>query len=168
LICFPNQKRALLHCPVPTVVLIRYRTRKGYSGRGRKGGFSDGSASNDGGSLVGEARQMMLCWSQTARMPCHRAAPEIATAGAGVLGRDDCNDPRLANKRGYCSLGRSGSRDARGLGMWRFRFRPTSCVIFVEGRIVADGRGKLFDLARLRDKGQLVQKLKNRGFCRRV
>lgn len=112
----------------------------------------DGSASNDAGNLVAEARQAMLLQrvKNGADAMSAREALWIATrGGAEVLGRDDCGqiavgkraDIAVWDTRGVES---AGSWDAAALllaGPTRVR------DLFVEGRrIVADGQLATIDL----------------------
>ena len=105
----------------------------------------DGSASNDIGNLVMEARQAMLLQrvSQGADKMSPREALEIATlGGAQVLGRDDIGR-LMAGKRADIAIW--DLEDIEGVGTWD----PAAMLLagpsqvkhlFVEGRqIVADG-----------------------------
>ncbi|RBO51423.1 8-oxoguanine deaminase [Rhodovulum sp. BSW8] len=112
----------------------------------------DGSASNDGGSLIGEARQAMLLQRVAlgADAMSAREALEIATrGGADVLGRPDCG--RLApGMRADLAIWDMSGIEAAGLwdraaillaGPNRVR------DLFVEGRqVVRDGRIVTHDL----------------------
>ncbi len=113
----------------------------------------DGSASNDSGNLIAEARQAMLLQrvARGADAMSARAALEIATrGGAAVLGRDDCGqiapgkraDLAIWDTRGVES---AGSWDKAALllaGPTRVR------DLFVEGRaVVREGRMVTIDLA---------------------
>ena len=115
----------------------------------------DGSASNDSGNLVLEARQAMLLQRVVngADAMSARAALEIATrGGADVLGRPDCGrlepgkraDIALWDVTGIDS---AGSWDAAALllaGPSRVKH------LFVEGRqVVRDGHLATIDLARV-------------------
>jgi cytosine/adenosine deaminase-related metal-dependent hydrolase len=124
----------------------------------------DGSASNDAGSLIGEARQTMLLQRVAlgANAMSAREALEIATrGGAEVLGRDDCGQIAV-DKRADIAIW-----DARGVesaGSWDpaaiLLAGPTRVRdLIVEGcRVVADGRVISFDLDRaIVRQGQLVQ-----------
>ncbi|MBL3596624.1 8-oxoguanine deaminase [Rhodovulum sulfidophilum] len=112
----------------------------------------DGSASNDGGSLIGEARQAMLLQrvAQGADAMSAREALEIATrGGADVLGRPDCG--RLApGKRADLAIWDMTGIEAAGL--WdraAILLAGPSRVrdLFVEGRqVVRDGRIVTHDL----------------------
>ncbi|MDT8327520.1 MAG: 8-oxoguanine deaminase [Roseovarius sp.] len=115
----------------------------------------DGSASNDAGNLVLEARQSMLLQrvSQGADAMSAREALEIATrGGAEVLGRNDCGQI-APGKRADIAIW-----DARGLesaGSWD----PAALVLagptrvrdlFVEGRqVVRDGHLTSIDLPKV-------------------
>jgi len=115
----------------------------------------DGSASNDAGNLVLEARQSMLLQrvSQGADAMSAREALEIATrGGAEVLGRSDCGQI-APGKRADIAIW-----DARGIesaGSWD----PAALVLagptrvrdlFVEGRqVVRDGHLTSIDLPRV-------------------
>lgn len=118
----------------------------------------DGSASNDAGNLIAEARQSMLLQrvQNGADAMSPREALEIATrGGADVLGRPDCG--RLAvGKRADIAIW-----DTRGIesaGSWDpaalLLAGPTRVRdLFVEGRQVVSG-GHLSTV----DLGQLVEK----------
>ncbi|SIO56680.1 Cytosine/adenosine deaminase [Rhodovulum sp. ES.010] len=115
----------------------------------------DGSASNDSGNLVSEARQALLLQrvSRGADAMSAREALEIATrGGADVLGRPDCG--RLAvGKRAdvaiwdMCGIEAAGTWDPAALllaGPTRVR------DLFVEGRqVVRDGHPTTLDLPRV-------------------
>jgi cytosine/adenosine deaminase-related metal-dependent hydrolase len=116
----------------------------------------DGSASNDAGHLVAEARQAMLLQRVIlgADAMSAREALEIATlGGARVLGRPDCGALQ-PGKRADIALWNMAGIEAAGAwdpvaalmlcGPGRVRH------LFVEGRqIVADGRLTTLDLPRL-------------------
>ena len=128
----------------------------------------DGSASNDAGSLIGEARQLMLLQrvSNGADAMSAREALEIATrGGAEVLGRDDCGQIAVGKRADIAIWDVSGIESA---GSWDpaaiLLAGPTRVRdLFVEGRrIVADGRVVSFDLGRaIVKQNQLVQTLQN-------
>ena len=114
----------------------------------------DGSASNDVGNLMGEARQAMLLQrvAQGADAMSAREALEIATrGGAQVLGREDCGQSAVGKRADIAVWDVSGVETA---GSWD----PAALLLagparvrdlFVEGRqIVAEGRVVSFDLAR--------------------
>ena len=113
----------------------------------------DGSASNDAGNLIAEARMAMLLQrvARGADAMSAREALEIATrGGADILGRPDCG--RLAvGKRADIAiwdvggLASAGSWDPAALLL----AGPTTVKdLFVEGRqIVRDGQVQTIDLA---------------------
>jgi cytosine/adenosine deaminase-related metal-dependent hydrolase len=114
----------------------------------------DGSASNDAGHLIGEARQAMLLQrvAHGADAMSAREALEIATrGGAEVLGRGDCG-VLAPGKRADVAIW-----DLRGLeaaGAWDPVAALVMCGpmrvrdLFVEGRpVVADGQMVTVDLA---------------------
>jgi len=128
----------------------------------------DGSASNDIGNLIGEARQTMLLQrvKNGADAMSAREALEIATrGGAQVLGRDDCGQIAVG-KRADIALW-----DAQAIeiaGSWD----PAAIVLagpqkvrdlFVEGRqVVADGQLATIDLgATIRRQNDLALRLAN-------
>ena len=112
----------------------------------------DGSASNDVGNLMSEARQTMLLQrvANGADAMSAREALEIATrGGAQVLGRDDCGQIAVSKRADIAIWDVSGVESA---GSWD----PAALVLagpakvrdlFVEGRqIVADTRMVSFGL----------------------
>ncbi|MEY4984671.1 MAG: hypothetical protein RIR62_2937 [Pseudomonadota bacterium] len=116
----------------------------------------DGSASNDAGNLVAEARQAMLLQRVALGADAMgvREALEIATlGGARVLGRPDCGSLQ-AGKRADIAIW-----DMRGIeaaGAWDpvgalLLCGPTRVRdLFVEGRrVVADGQMATIDLPRV-------------------
>ena len=126
----------------------------------------DGSASNDSGNLMAEARQAMLLQrvARGADAMSAREALEIATrGGAQVLGRDDCGhlapgmraDVAIWDVSGIDS---AGSWDPAALllaGPTRVR------DLFVEGRqVVRDGGITTIDLPRvIEDQNRLARRL---------
>lgn len=115
----------------------------------------DGSASNDQGCLMSEARMAMLCQrlSSGAGAMSSRAALRIATrGGAEVLGRDDCGSVAIGKRADVAiwdvsGIEAAGSWDRAALllaGPRRVR------DLFVEGRrVVRDGVLATLDLPRL-------------------
>ncbi len=115
----------------------------------------DGSASNDAGNLVAEARQAMLLQrvQNGADAMSAREALEIATrGGAAVLGRDDCGQIAVGKRADIAvwdvsGVESAGSWDAAALllaGPTRVR------DLFVEGRqVVRDGQMATIDLPRV-------------------
>ncbi len=116
----------------------------------------DGSASNDAGNLVAEARQMMLLQrvSRGADAMGAREALEIATlGGAQVLGRPDCGSLEPGKRADIAVWDLSGIEAA---GAWD----PVAALVFcgptrvrdlfVEGRqVVRDGHLATIDLPRV-------------------
>lgn len=115
----------------------------------------DGSASNDIGNLVGEARQAMLLQrvqNGADAMSAHEAL-EIATrGGAEVLGRDDCGQLAVGKRADIAlwdatSVENAGSWDPAALVL----AGPMKVdALFVEGRqVVSEGRMLTIDLPRI-------------------
>ena len=115
----------------------------------------DGSASNDAGNLVAEARQTMLLQrvQNGADAMSAREALEIATrGGAAVLGRDDCGQLAVGKRADIAiwdvsGIESAGSWDAAALVL----AGPTKVRdLFVEGRqVVRDGQMVTIDLPRM-------------------
>ncbi len=113
----------------------------------------DGSASNDAGNLIGEARQAMLLQrvQNGADAMSVREALEIATlGGAQVLGRDDCGSLVPGQRADIAVWDVSGLEAA---GAWDpvaallLAGPPRVRHLFVEGRqVVRDGRLTTIDL----------------------
>tara|TARA_R110002110_G_scaffold106423_26_gene266865 strand:+ start:2614 stop:3954 length:1341 start_codon:yes stop_codon:yes gene_type:complete len=112
----------------------------------------DGSASNDAGNLVAEARQAMLLQRVAfgANAMSAREALEIATrGGADVLGRPECGRLAVGKRADVAVWDVSGLQSA---GMWdpaAFLLAGPTTVrdLFVEGRqVVRDGQMTRFDL----------------------
>ena len=112
----------------------------------------DGSASNDIGNLMAEARQAMLLQrvQNGADAMSAREALEIATrGGAQVLGRDDCGQIAVGKR---ADIAIWDARAVENAGSWD----PAALVLagpakvrdlFVEGRqVVTDGRMATIDL----------------------
>ncbi len=112
----------------------------------------DGSASNDMGNLMAEARQAMLLQrvANGADAMSAREALEIATrGGAAVLGRDDCGQIAVGKR---ADIAVWDAKAVENAGSWD----PAALVLagpakvrdlFVEGRqVVADGRMQTIDL----------------------
>ena len=126
----------------------------------------DGSASNDAGSLVAEARMAMLLQrvAQGPQAMSAREALEIATrGGADVLGRPDCGRLALGCRADVAIWDMSGIKAA---GSWD----PAALLLagpvtvrdlFVEGRqIVRDGQVQTIDLgATIARQNALVRQL---------
>lgn len=127
----------------------------------------DGSASNDAGNLVAEARQMMLLQrvGGGADAMGAREALEIATlGGAQVLGRPDCGSLEPGKRADIAVWDLSGIEAA---GAWdpvaALVFCGPSRVrdLFVEGRqVVRDGHLATIDLPRaIEDQTRLARRL---------
>ncbi len=153
---FARSHTGIAHCPCSNCRLgsgiapIRAMRDAGV----RVGLGVDGSASNDAGNLMGEARQAMLLQrvSRGADAMSAREALEIATrGGAEVLGRRDCGTLE-PGKRADIAIW-----DMRGIeaaGAWDPVAALVMCGpgrvrdLFVEGRpVVADGQVVTVDLA---------------------
>lgn len=100
---FSRSKTGIAHCPCSNCRLgsgiapIRYMRDQGV----KVGLGVDGSASNDSGHLLSEARQAMLLQrvQNGADAMSAREALEIATlGGAQVLGRDDCGSLEIGKR----------------------------------------------------------------------
>ena len=115
----------------------------------------DGSASNDVGNMMSEARQTMLLQrvQNGADAMSAREALEIATrGGAAVLGRDDCGQLAVGKRADLAiwdasAIENAGSWDPAALVL----AGPTRVdALFVEGRqIVAEGQVTTLDLPRV-------------------
>ena len=165
---FARSKTGVAHCPCSNCRLgsgiapVREMRDAGV----RVGLGVDGSASNDVGSLINEARQTMLLQrvSLGADAMSAREALEIATrGGAQVLGRDDCGQIAIGKRADVAIWDVSGVTSA---GSWDpaaiLLAGPTRVRdLFVEGhRVVADNHIVSFDLNRaIVRQGQLVQSL---------
>ena len=127
----------------------------------------DGSASNDAGSLIGEARQAMLLQRVAlgANAMSAREALEIATlGGAAVLGRPDCGSLALGKRADIAIWDIS---DIGAAGAWD----PVAALLlcgprhvrdlFVEGRpVVRGGQLTTLDLPRLiEDQTRIARRL---------
>jgi len=130
-------------------------------GRGVRVGIGvDGSASNDGASVLGEARQAMLLQrvglgpsAMTARQ-----ALELATlGGAGVLGRDDIGALAPGMAADFAAF------DLRGVGHAGAHHDPVAALVFcaperaswvaINGRVVVEeGRLATVDLAAVTER----------------
>jgi cytosine/adenosine deaminase-related metal-dependent hydrolase len=165
---FARSRTGVAHCPCSNCRLgsgiapVRAMRDAGV----RVGLGVDGSASNDQGNLVAEARQMLLLQRVAgggSAMPA-REALEIATlGGARVLGRDDCGSLEPGMRADLAIWDVSG---VDSVGSWD----PVALVLagprqvrdlFVEGRrVVAGGRVTTIDLDRtLARATALVQRL---------
>ena len=123
----------------------------------------DGSASNDAGNLILEARQSLLLQrvARGADAMSAREALEIATlGGAKVLGRQDCGSIEPGKRADLAIWDVSGIESA---GSWD----PVASLIlcgptrvrdlFVEGRqVVRDGHITTIDLPRVVERQNLL------------
>ncbi|NEY90922.1 8-oxoguanine deaminase [Tabrizicola oligotrophica] len=123
----------------------------------------DGSASNDAGNLVLEARQALLLQrvARGANAMSAREALEIATlGGARVLGRPDCGALEVGKRADIAIWDVSGIEAA---GAWD----PVAALVlcgpprvrdlFVEGRqVVRDGETRTIDLARVVERQKIL------------
>ncbi|MBU2943036.1 8-oxoguanine deaminase [Shimia thalassica] len=126
----------------------------------------DGSASNDAGNLVLEARQSMLLQrvSQGADAMSAREALEIATrGGAEVLGRSDCGQIAVGKRADLAIWDVTGIESA---GSWDpaaiLLAGPTQVRdLFIEGRqVVRDGIVTTLDLPKVIERqNAMAQKL---------
>ncbi|TGD95025.1 8-oxoguanine deaminase [Methylobacterium nonmethylotrophicum] len=132
----------------------------------------DGSASNDGSHLLGEARQALLL-ARVGHGPAAmtaREALEIATlGGARVLGRDDIGALKVGMAADLVAF------DLRGLGLAGARHDPVAALVFcappsvalsvINGRIVVrDGRLLTVDTGVLAERHDaLSRRLVNGG-----
>ncbi len=129
----------------------------------------DGSASNDAGSLIGEARQALLLQrvARGADAMSARETLEIATlGGAQVLGRSDCGALQVGKRADVAIWDMSGVQAA---GSWD----PVAALIlcgpgrvrdlFVDGRrVVAGGTVVTIDMAEvIRRQNALARRLRN-------
>ncbi|MCB2127885.1 MAG: 8-oxoguanine deaminase [Rhodobacteraceae bacterium] len=127
----------------------------------------DGSASNDAGNLISEARQMLLLQrvANGADAMAAREALEIATlGGARVLGRADCGSIEPGKRADIAVWDVSGIEAA---GAWD----PVAALVlsgparvrdlFVEGRqVVREGQIATIDLPRvIADQNRLARRL---------
>lgn len=128
----------------------------------------DGSASNDRGNLLAEARQMLLLQRvvQGANAMNAREALEIATrGGAEVLGRDDCGQIAVGKRADLAVWDVTGVESSGSWDPAAFLLAGPTQVkhLLVEGReIVRDGQIVTFDLDNaIRAQNRLVQRLRD-------
>ncbi|MHA6325719.1 8-oxoguanine deaminase [Roseivivax sp. CAU 1753] len=152
---FARSRTGVAHCPCSNCRLgSGIAPIRAMRDRGVKVGLGvDGSASNDSGNLVAEARQAMLLQrvANGADAMSAREALHIATrGGAEVLGRDDCGQIAPGFRADIAvwdlaTIEAAGSWDPAALllaGPTRVR------DLFVEGRhVVRDGQITTIDLA---------------------
>ena len=112
----------------------------------------DGSASNDAGSMLAEARQAMLLQrvAQGAGAMSARAALALATrGGAALLGRNDIGQIALGKRADLAIWDMRGTQSAGSWDPAAFLLAGPNAVrdLFVEGRqIVRDGHITTLDL----------------------
>ncbi|MBL4917378.1 8-oxoguanine deaminase [Szabonella alba] len=143
---FARSQTGVAHCPCSNCRLgSGIAPVRAMRDRGVKVGLGvDGSASNDAGNLVAEARQAMLLQrvAQGADAMSAREALEIATrGGAQVLGRTDCGSLDLGKRADIAVWDVSGVESA---GSWDkaalLLAGPTRVRdLFVEGKQVVAG-----------------------------
>ncbi len=165
---FARSRTGVAHCPCSNCRLgSGIAPIRAMRDSGVKVGLGvDGSASNDSGNLVAEARQAMLLQRVAGgadRMSA-REALEIATrGGAEVLGRPDCGQIAVGKRADIAvwdvrCVASAGSWDPAAILL----AGPTQARdLFVEGRqIVRDGQLMTIDLARVIERqNQLAQRL---------
>jgi cytosine/adenosine deaminase-related metal-dependent hydrolase len=165
---FARSGTGVAHCPCSNCRLgSGIAPVRAMRDRGVKVGLGvDGSASNDAGNLVAEARQAMLLQrvANGADAMSAREALEIATlGGARVLGRDDCGSLEVGKRADIAVWDVSGVESA---GSWD----PVAMLLagpmrvrdlFVEGRrVVASGQVTTIDLPRVVERqNQLARRL---------
>ncbi len=155
---FARSGTGVAHCPCSNCRLgSGIAPVRAMRDRGVKVGLGvDGSASNDAGNLVGEARIAMLLQrvARGADAMGVREALEIATlGGARVLGRSDCGSLEVGKRADVAIWDMTGVESA---GAWD----PVAALLlcgptrvrdlFVEGKqVVRDGQMVTIDLARV-------------------
>ncbi|MES2436109.1 MAG: 8-oxoguanine deaminase [Pseudomonadota bacterium] len=166
---FARSGTGVAHCPCSNCRLgSGIAPVRAMRDRGVKVGLGvDGSASNDAGNLILEARQALLLQrvSRGADAMAAREALEIATlGGAKVLGRGDCGALEVGKRADIAIWDVSGIEAA---GSWD----PVASLIlcgpsrvrdlFVEGRaVVRDGQMATIDLPRVIERqNQLARRL---------
>nr|WP_319949113.1 8-oxoguanine deaminase [uncultured Shimia sp.] len=154
---FAKSRTGVAHCPCSNCRLgSGIAPVRAMRDAGVKVGLGvDGSASNDTGNLVLEARQSMLLQrvSQGADAMSAREALEIATrGGAEVLGRDDCGQIAVGKRADIAIWDVTGIESA---GSWDpaalLLAGPTKVRdLFVEGKqIVRDGHVTTLDVPKV-------------------
>ncbi|WP_343081175.1 8-oxoguanine deaminase [Ostreiculturibacter nitratireducens] len=166
---FARSRTGVAHCPCSNCRLgSGIAPVRAMRDAGVKVGLGvDGSASNDAGSLVGEARQAMLLQrvANGADAMSAREALEIATlGGARVLGRTDCGSLEPGKRADIAIWDVSGVEAA---GAWD----PVAALVlcgparvrdlFVEGRqVVRAGQVATIDLPRvMENQNRLARRL---------
>lgn len=152
---FARSRTGVAHCPCSNCRLgSGIAPVRAMRDRGVPVGLGvDGSASNDAGNLIAEARQAMLLQrvAKGADAMSAREALEIATlGGAQVLGRDDCGSLERGKRADLAIWDVSGVESAGSWDPAALLLAGPSRVrdLFVEGRqIVASGGLTSIDLA---------------------
>ena len=166
---FAQSRTGIAHCPCSNCRLGSgiAPVRAMRDGGVRVGLGVDGSASNDAGSLVAEARQAMLLQRVTrgADAMSAREALEIATrGGADVLGRPDCGRLVPGARADVAIWDVSGIESAGSWDPAALLLAGPSRVrdLFVEGRrVVAGGQLATLDLPRLVERqNRLARRLR--------
>jgi len=122
----------------------------------------DGSASNDAGNLVAEARQAMLLQrvQNGADAMSAREALEIATrGGAAVLGRHDCGQIAVGKRADIAVWDVSGVESAGSWDAAALLLAGPAKVrdLFIEGRhVVRDGQMATIDLPRVIERQNVL------------
>ncbi|MGR3574865.1 MAG: 8-oxoguanine deaminase [Sagittula sp.] len=167
---FARSRTGVAHCPCSNCRLgSGIAPVRAMRDAGVKVGLGvDGSASNDAGSLVAEARQAMLLQRvvRGADAMSAREALRIATrCGAEVLGRHDCGQIVVGKRADIALWDVSGIESA---GSWDpaallLAGPPKVRHLLVEGRqVVRDGQVVTFDLdAAIKRQNALVRRLEN-------
>ncbi|MDO8982934.1 8-oxoguanine deaminase [Cypionkella sp.] len=166
---FARSGTGVAHCPCSNCRLgSGIAPVRAMRDRGVKVGLGvDGSASNDAGNLILEARQALLLQrvSRGADAMAAREALEIATlGGAGVLGRGDCGALEVGKRADIAIWDVSGIEAA---GSWDPVASLLLCGpskvrdLFVEGRaVVRGGQMVTIDLAKvIARQNQLARRL---------
>jgi cytosine/adenosine deaminase-related metal-dependent hydrolase len=168
---FAKSRTGVAHCPCSNCRLgSGIAPVRAMRDAGVKVGLGvDGSASNDSGNLIAEARQSMLLQrvQNGADAMSSREALEIATrGGAEVLGRDDCGQIAVGKRADIAIWDVAGIESA---GSWDpaalLLAGPTRARdVFVEGRqIVRDGQVISIDLPKaIETQNRLATRLAER------
>ncbi|MEO6299891.1 MAG: 8-oxoguanine deaminase [Paracoccaceae bacterium] len=154
---FARSRTGVAHCPCSNCRLgSGIAPVRAMRDAGVKVGLGvDGSASNDMGNLVGEARMAMLLQrvARGADAMSAREALEIATlGGAQVLGRSDCGSIEVAKRADVAVWDVSGVEAAGSWDPVAFLLAGPTRVrdLFVEGRrVVKEGQMATIDLPRV-------------------
>ena len=170
---FARTGTGVAHCPCSNCRLgSGIAPVRGMRDAGVKVGLGvDGSASNDAGNLILEARQSLLLQRVANGADAMRAreALEIATlGGAQVLGRPDCGSLEVGKRADIAIWDMSGVEAA---GSWDLVASLILCGptrvrdLFVEGRaVVADAQMVTIDLPRVIEwQNRLAAQLMQRG-----